>query len=251
MKLNTEPIINWFGFSRRERRATFILLVLIVLVIGIRSAFPDSRVIVRDITGNVISDEELATASGTKYTPGQGSSSFKAKDADHTRYKEKRSSDYRAINVAGKPSVRENRVQYSSVHKKPLIDINSSDSATLVRLPGIGPVLSARIIKYRRLLGGFARIEQLKEVYGLPEETFELIRGRVYADSAFITRMNINTADYKELAHLHYLEKYEITAILKYRQLRGKIDNIMELTENKLISAEKARKVSPYLKYDE
>ena len=137
------------------------------------------------------------------------------------------------------------------MQQKTKIDINTSDSATIVRLPGIGPVLSARIIKYRHLLGGFATIEQLKEVYGLSEETFEKIKGRVVADSTQITRININSATYKELLRFPYLEKYEVSAILKYRELKGRITEIEDLAENKLITREKVYKVRPYLKYDE
>jgi DNA uptake protein ComE-like DNA-binding protein len=120
-----------------------------------------------------------------------------------------------------------------------------------MRLPGIGPVLSARIIKYRRLLGGFVRVEQLKEVYGLPPETYEVIKGRVFTDSTFVKRININTCEWRDLVRIPYFEKYEVTAILKYRKLAGRINNIVDLTENKLITSEKASKIRPYLKFDE
>ena len=99
------------------------------------------------------------------------------------------------------------------MQQKSSIDINGCDSAALVALPGIGPVLSARIIKYRKLLGGFASVEQLKEVYGLPEETYEMIKGRLYADSSGIRKININSSGYKELSRIPYIEKYEVTAI--------------------------------------
>jgi DNA uptake protein ComE-like DNA-binding protein len=251
MKLNTEPIKNWFGFSRRERRATFILLTLIVLITGIRYAIPDSRLSIRDVTGSVISDEDLAGFFKPENTSDQVSPPHNTKNGYQVKYRKRTTSDRRAVSSAGGSLRRESSQNSSSVQKETLMDINLSDSATLVRLPGIGPVLSARIIKYRKLLGGFAGIEQLKEVYGLPEETYELIKGRVYADSTFISRININKADYKELAHLHYLEKYELTAILKYRQLKGKINNLSDLTENKLIPLEKAIKVRPYIKFEQ
>ena len=117
-------------------------------------------------------------------------------------------------------------------------------------MPGIGPVLSVRIIKYRNLLGGFAKVDQLREVYGLSSETFDLIKGRVYADSAEVVRININEAAYKDLSRLPYFENYEVTAILKYRELKGRIAGMNELTENKLISTEKAVKIRPYISFE-
>jgi len=40
-----------------------------------------------------------------------------------------------------------------------------------------------------------------------------------------------------------------VAAILKYRELRGKVDGVEELVENKLISAKTASKVKPYLEF--
>jgi DNA uptake protein ComE-like DNA-binding protein len=133
--------------------------------------------------------------------------------------------------------------------QKTPINLNSCDSALLVTLPGIGPVLSVRIIKYRNLLGGFVSVNQLKEVYGLPPETFEKIKGRLYADSSAVIGININTVGFKELSRLPYFENYEITSILKYRELKGRIEKMNELTDNKLITVEKANKVRPYIDF--
>jgi DNA uptake protein ComE-like DNA-binding protein len=230
MNLNSEPIRNWFGFTRRERRSTFIMLLVIILIIGLRYSIPESQIDIEDISGKVA---DMEVHSGI---PGSDST-FRRKpfSADlNTGAKFRKPSDIK-----------------KSIPQKSKVDINTSDSATLVKLPGIGPVLSVRIIKYRHLLGGFASIQQVKEVYGLKEETYELIKGRIYADTLMITRININTAGYKELSHIIYLEKFEVTAILKYRELKGRISGISDLTENKLITKEKAKKVSPYLNFKE
>jgi competence protein ComEA len=230
MYLNSEPIKNWFGFSRRERRATFILLVIVVVIISIRYLFPDSMIAIEDFSGTLSPEEK-----GAAFLRKDSSNRVKAFSTDQfSRTKFKKTS----------------YIKKSIPQKKVSIDINSSDSATLIRLPGIGPVLSARIIKYRRLLGGFARTEQLKEVYGLTPETFEMIKGRVFADSTQITRININSATYKEIIRLPYFEKYEVTAILKFRELNGRIAGINDLTNNKLITMQKAIKVRPYLKFE-
>lgn len=63
------------------------------------------------------------------------------------------------------------------------VELNSSDSLTLLTLPGIGPVFAGRIIKYRNAKGGFHQKEELKEVYGLPPETWAKIADKVYADT--------------------------------------------------------------------
>jgi DNA uptake protein ComE-like DNA-binding protein len=129
------------------------------------------------------------------------------------------------------------------------LELNICDSASLEALPGIGPVLSARIIKYRNLLGGFASIDQLKEVYGLSEETFSLISSRVMADPSMIRKISINKAEYRQLIRLPYFEKYEVTAILKFRELKGRINGIGDMVENKLIAEEKAEKLKWYIEF--
>ena len=117
-------------------------------------------------------------------------------------------------------------------------------------LPGIGPVLSARIIKYRRLLGGYASVDQLREVYGLPEETFGLISGRLSADSLDVKRIRVNSATFGDLIRHPYFRKEEVPALLKYRELNGRIDGLEELLTNRVISVETAGKIVPYLAFD-
>jgi competence protein ComEA len=53
------------------------------------------------------------------------------------------------------------------------VNINTADLATLESLPGIGPSLAQRIIDYRELHGSFERIEDIMEVSGIGEATFE------------------------------------------------------------------------------
>jgi DNA uptake protein ComE-like DNA-binding protein len=224
MKLNIEPIRNWFGFTRRERRSTFILLVIAFLILGLRYTVPEKNLEIKDISDSILYIEKSITKGNIQ--------------------QEKAKSDFRAKpDPLGSPGAR------TLYQKRPLINLNSCDTSQLISLPGIGPVLSLRIIKYRNLLGGFASVEQLKEVYGLSAETFSIIKARVFADSSDVQKININEAVYKDLSRLPYFEKYEVTAILKYRELKGRIEGINELTDNKLIPVEKVPKVRPYLSF--
>jgi competence protein ComEA len=56
------------------------------------------------------------------------------------------------------------------------VNINTADSAALESLPGIGPSLAQRIIDHRQAQGPFERIEDVMEVSGIGEATFEGIQ---------------------------------------------------------------------------
>lgn len=203
-----------FGYTRRERRSSFILLILIVIVTGARYLVPASggKIEVTELSWPA---EEPVAAVADNISP---------------------------------------RIKTASVNRREppvyaVIELNTCDSAALEALPGIGPVLAARIIKYRNLLGGFASVEQLKEVYGLPEETYDLISGRVKAERSLVRKIKINTADYKQMVRLPYFTREEVSAIIKYREGKGRIGCLEELVQENIISAEKGERVGWYLEF--
>jgi competence protein ComEA len=53
------------------------------------------------------------------------------------------------------------------------ININTANANMLQTLPGIGPVLSERIIEYRNQNGLFGVIDDIKDVSGIAEKKFE------------------------------------------------------------------------------
>jgi DNA uptake protein ComE-like DNA-binding protein len=241
MKLNIEPVRDWFGYTRRERRSTSILLAIIFIIVVSRYFVPEKNIALEYWTP-LLSD--TSSVHGISDTDMNSRSTLFAYDGRSATY------DTMVRTVAGRSQVvRAKSVPGQDAGRKTLTDINSCDSSALEALPGIGPVLSVRIIKYRNLLGGFATVEQLREVYGLPEETFDLIKGRICADTSGIRKIKINSAGYSELSHIHYLEKYEVKAILKYIMLEGRANNMDELIVNKILTPDKAEKVEPYLDF--
>ena len=56
------------------------------------------------------------------------------------------------------------------------LDLNTVDSLTLLRVPGIGPSFAHRILSLRQRLGGYYTVLQLQEVYGMNEEKFLELR---------------------------------------------------------------------------
>lgn len=59
------------------------------------------------------------------------------------------------------------------------IDLNSATVADLDTLPRIGPALAQRIIDWRDANGGFSSIDELREVSGIGEKTFESLQDLV------------------------------------------------------------------------
>ncbi|MBC8386463.1 MAG: ComEA family DNA-binding protein, partial [Actinobacteria bacterium] len=61
------------------------------------------------------------------------------------------------------------------------ININTANSTILQSLPGIGPVLSERIIEYRNQNGLFGVIDDIMNVSGIAEKKFEGIKDLICA----------------------------------------------------------------------
>jgi competence ComEA-like helix-hairpin-helix protein len=65
-----------------------------------------------------------------------------------------------------------------------LININTADSQTLVRLKGIGPKSAGKIIRWRSVHGPFHNLEQFRNLCYMPEKTFDLLKPHlVFQDS--------------------------------------------------------------------
>ena len=127
------------------------------------------------------------------------------------------------------------------------IDINRADSLQLLPLPGIGPVFASRIIKYRDLLGGYASVDQLMEVYGISKETFTRITDRIVIDTAVLIKLDLNNATFRELLRHPYLEYEDVKALVNYRDFAGSIQSYQELMDNYILTDSLLLRVIPYL----
>lgn len=128
------------------------------------------------------------------------------------------------------------------------LDINQSDTSAWDRLPGIGRVLAARITKYREKLGGFYRIEQIAETYGLPDSVFQKIRPCLQLTGQVSKYLSLNQATFAELNAHPYIDFRTAKAILAYRDQHGKFSSVEELKEVKALPEGEFEKLLPYLK---
>ena len=144
-------------------------------------------------------------------------------------------------------SVKVKSVSYT-VKSRPVskIDLNASDSSELVKLPGIGPVFTAKIIRYREKLGGYSDIAQLMEIDGLPDSLMEWF---VISDSIPVRKINVNTSTLAELRRHPYIDFYQARAIVEFRRDRGKIKGPEQLSFMEEFTDQDLIRLEPYLDF--
>lgn len=130
------------------------------------------------------------------------------------------------------------------------LELNNADTASLMQIPGIGKTTAKGIVGYRRILGGYYSVEQLKEVYGMRSENFERIKPNFTVDASQIKRINVNVAGLDRLKSHPYIKTFQkAKAIYELRRKRVKLNSmndlrvLNELTENDFV------KLEPYLEF--
>lgn len=137
---------------------------------------------------------------------------------------------------------------YTTKPTESAFNLNLADSIQLTRIYGIGPRLSVRIIKYRKLLGGFIAIDQLKEVYGLDSIVIQELKNKSFIEKDFQPhKIDINTANEKELAAHPYITYSIAKAITAYRFQHGYFKSIDDLTLIAIVDSDSFEKIKPYL----
>lgn len=130
----------------------------------------------------------------------------------------------------------------------PIKDLNTVSKEELQVISGIGPVLSARIIRFRESLGGFLATEQLLDVYGLdPEVAQRAMKVFKVLHPPKGKKISINTASVSELASLTYINWALAEQIVAYRNTLGRFDSIEQLTKIEDFPTERIHRIKLYL----
>lgn len=130
----------------------------------------------------------------------------------------------------------------------PVVNINTADTTAFIALPGIGSKLAQRIITFRDKLGGFYKIEQVAETFGLADSVFQKIKTRLVLNSTTVKQININTATVDELKTHPYLRYAIANAIVQYRNQHGNYTSVGDLQKIAVITGDIFSKSVPYLK---
>jgi len=128
-----------------------------------------------------------------------------------------------------------------------IIELNSADTTDLKKLEGIGSSFAKRIISYRNRLGGFAKKEQLLEVYGMDSTRYSEFSDFVSVNTFLITQININTATFNELKSHPYIGYNIALSLVNMRKSQGKFNAVSDIKKSVLISEKLYEKLLPYI----
>jgi len=138
-----------------------------------------------------------------------------------------------------------------SPHKKfeIIADLNISNVIELTKIVGIGEYTANNIIKFRDKVGGFHSINQLKEVYGISDDNFNLIKQQVSVDKSKIIKLNVNQMSIQELKKHPYIS-WDVAQSIIEERLKGKLNSLQFLVDNnQLLTQKELLNLLPYINY--
>ncbi|NCT74020.1 MAG: hypothetical protein GXC78_05795 [Chitinophagaceae bacterium] len=129
-----------------------------------------------------------------------------------------------------------------------LPDINQADSTAWEALPGIGPKLASRIIKFREALGGFYQVSQVAEVFGLADSVYQRILPRLTCKPGQQIRLSLNEAGIEELSRHPYIRRSLASQIIAFRNLHGPFSDLQHLLQLHAMNDSILKRMLPYLR---
>lgn len=136
--------------------------------------------------------------------------------------------------------------RYSSkITESVRLELNMADTTDLQRVPGLGPVLSRRIVNYRERLGGFVRVAQLSEIAGVPQglEKFFVLHSKPSRT------LNLNKMSFDALQRHPYLNFYQSKVIVEHRRKFGPIQSLDDLSLYDEFATTDFERLKPYVSY--
>lgn len=144
---------------------------------------------------------------------------------------------------------RPQQIKTKSNVPKIIIEINKCNTSDLLPLPGIGEGLSNRIIKYRNLLGGFYKTEQLKEVYGITDSLYLTIKDYIEINKNII-KLKLSEMKFDELQKHPYIGYKMAKLISAYVRIHPQATNQEILANLPPNGLEITKSILPYLELD-
>ena len=141
------------------------------------------------------------------------------------------------------------------IKKDTILDLNSADTTELKYLRGIGSYVAKRIVQYREKLGGYASVEQLREIDVLCRYDkdsayafkFDSVLPHLVVNTDSVHKMPVNRMSAGALSKHPYLRFDQAKAVYEQRRRKFNLKTIDDIRP--LIGDSLATKIQPYLDF--
>ena len=257
--------LDFFYFSKGERTGLIVLLTVVVIAVTIK--FVSQR---KDTMENRLMNEASNNRNVTEVLMPKDSISVEKSASEQPVTVAEKKTITSAVGTAGQKAsspqnTREStpeRVSRMTSYSQPnytrqekftegtVVELNTADTTTLKKVPGIGSAFAKRIVNYRAILGGYHTVDQLSEVYGIDEERFQALQPWFTVDPSHVKKLPINTIPQDSLQRHPYINYAQARAIMQLRRQKGRLtgwENLQLL--NEFTESDKTR-LQPYLSFD-
>ena len=138
-------------------------------------------------------------------------------------------------------------VKKKKQYPKIIVDVNAADSATFLKLYGIGPYFSGKMVSYREALGGYSNLTQLTEIWHFSDSMLNQLKDQLEISQINLKKLNVNQLNAKELQKHPYINWNVANSIVNIRNKHGEYQRLEDLKKSVLISDSLLQKLSPYL----
>ncbi len=128
-----------------------------------------------------------------------------------------------------------------------VLDLNTVDTLTLRKIPGIGVGYSRSIVSYRQRLGGFVSVAQLKDIEGLPERIEEWF---TVGENVEVRTISINKSDFKTLVRHPYLSYEQVKVITTHIRKYGPLRSWRDLQLYPEFTPQDFERLTPYFVFE-
>ena len=151
--------------------------------------------------------------------------------------------------------VRDTLPRYVSTKCDTVLNLRTADTTELKMIPGIGSYRARQIVRYRRELGGFSRVNQLCEVKALQalcqdSLAIDSLLSHFYLDSVVVEPLRVNSVSLERLQRHPYLSFEQAKAIYELRRRKVNLSSIEQLLALECLSEEDIARIAPYLSFE-
>ncbi len=189
---------DFLFFSKGERNGLLVLASLLLLMFAVNFCIPSQATMPTEVahakeqTDSLLEEADDTSLAFLKNT-NRHKKNWESNNYHKIQRKEFSPARRERAKMENPPST--SQFPQKNAYDKLMIELNTADTTTLKQLRGIGSILSLRIIKYRKKIGGFTHKEQLKNIYGLSEETYQNILPHVWVDTTAKTTKRPSGSD--------------------------------------------------------